>query len=231
MRRNLVAGAAFLVVLAVPMPASAERLVCESRNFERNYCATGQRISGVRLVHQRSRARCAEGRTWGYDNGGIWVTDGCSGEFEFKRSSSHRPPPARGRQIACASRNFEQQYCPSERRIVRARLIEQRSRAACAQGRSWGFDDRGIWVSAGCSGLFAVEEDRRRPPPRPVNSVECQSRDYRYAFCRVGPVIRRAWLDEQLSQSPCIEGDTWGLQPGGVWVDRGCSGVFAYDVR
>jgi hypothetical protein len=228
MRRNLLVGMAILAAAAAPSPASAERMFCESRNFERNYCAAGPRISSVRLVHQRSKASCIEGRTWGHDNGGVWVTKGCSGEFDFKRSGDDRPAPGRGRQIACASRNFERQYCPSERRIVHARLVEQRSRAACAKGRSWGYDDHGIWVSDGCNGLFAVEEDRRR---RSVNAVECESRDYQYAFCPVGPAIRRAWLDEQRSRSPCIEGDTWGLRAGGVWVDRGCSGVFAYEVR
>jgi hypothetical protein len=230
MRRNLLLATAFLVALGVSASASAERVFCESRNFERNYCSTGERISTVRLVHQRSKARCVEGRTWGHDNRGIWVTSGCSGEFDFKRSGGDRPR-GRGPQIACASRNFERQYCPSEHRIVHARLIEQRSRAACAQGRSWGFDDRGIWVSAGCNGLFAVEEDRRRPPPRFGNSVECESRDYRYAFCPVERTIRRAWLDEQRSRTPCVEGDTWGVRGGGLWVDKGCSGVFGYDTR
>jgi hypothetical protein len=230
MRRNLFLATAFLVALGVSFPTSAERASCESRNFERNYCSTGQRISSVRLVHQRSQSRCIEGRTWGHDSGGIWVTAGCSGEFDFKRSGD-RAASGRGRQIACASKDFQHQYCPSERRIVRARLIEQRSRATCAQGRSWGFDDNGIWVSEGCNGLFAVEEDRRRATPRSVNSVECRSHDYQYAFCPVGPTIHRAWLDEQRSRSPCIEGDTWGFRPGGLWVDKGCSGVFAYDVR
>lgn len=230
MRCNLFLVTAFLLAAGAAFSASAERISCESRNFERNYCSTGQRIASVRLVHQLSRARCIEGRSWGHDGGGIWVTAGCSGEFDFKRAASNRPPPGRGRQIACASRNFEQQYCPTERRIVRARLIEQRSRAACTQGRSWGFDRNGIWVSEGCNGLFAVEEDHRRGPPR-MHSIQCESRDYQYAFCSVGPAIRRAWLDDQRSRSPCIEGDTWGFQPGGVWVDRGCSGVFAYDLR
>jgi hypothetical protein len=227
MRKGLLLSAAFLLGLAVSSTASAERIVCESRNFERNYCVAGERISSVRLVHQRSRARCSEGRTWGYDNRGIWVTDGCSGEFDFKRAGGDR----RGRQIACASRNFEQQYCPSGgRRIARAWLVEQRSRAACVQGRSWGYDDNGIWVSSGCNGLFAVEEGRG-PGPRPVNAVECESRDYRYAFCPAGRPIRHAWLQEQRSRTVCIEGDNWGVWNGGIWVDNGCSGVFAYDMR
>jgi hypothetical protein len=107
-------------------------------------------------------------------------------------------------------------------------LIEQRSRASCVQGRSWGFQDDGIWVSAGCSGLFEVEERHRAPSG---NRVACESRDFRYAFCSVGPTIRRAWVQEQRSRSRCIEGETWGFQRNGVWVDKGCSALFAFEAR
>jgi hypothetical protein len=225
MRPNAVVALAFLVLLGASLPTSAARMSCESRNFQRNYCAAGQRIDNVRLVRQQSRSPCIQGRTWGYDRDGIWVTQGCSAEFDFSRSGGGGPGP--GRQIACASRDYQQQFCPSERRIARARLVEQRSRAACVQGRSWGFNDNGIWVSGGCSGLFAVEE-RRRPSG---NRVTCESRGYQRSVCDVGASIARAWLDEQRSQSPCILGESWGFQRGSIWVDRGCSGVFAFGVR
>jgi hypothetical protein len=197
---------------------------CESRNFERNYCSTGERIASARLVHQRSRSACDQGRTWGYDSRGIWVTKGCSAEFEYKRAGGER----RGREIACASSNYERRFCPSDRRIAGARLVEQRSRAACVQGRSWGFQDDGIWVSQGCNGLFAVEEGHRRPSG---NRVLCESRNFQYAFCSVGPPIRRAWIHEQRSRSRCEQGQTWGFERGGIWVDRGCSAVFAFEPR
>jgi len=218
---------AFLVLFGASFSASAARITCESRNFQRNYCSTGQRIASVRLVVQQSRSPCIQGRTWGYDSGGIWVTQGCSAEFDFRTSGGGAGP---GRQIACSSQNYQHRFCPTERRIVRARLIEQRSRAACVQGRSWGFQEDGIWVDDGCSGLFAVEE-RGRPTPPPGNRVACESRGFQYAFCGAGRRISRAWLDEQRSRSPCIQGESWGFQRGGVWVDKGCSGVFAFDAR
>ena len=222
---------AFLLLLGASFPASAARLWCESRDFHRNYCPTGQTIASARLVEQQSRAACIQGRTWGYDRGGIWVTQGCSGEFDFVRAGGSRPNPGPGHQIACNSSNFQQQFCPSNRRIVRAWLVEQRSRAACVQGRSWGFQERGIWVTSGCSGLFAVEERGGRPVPPPVTRVVCESRGFQQAFCPVRPLIARAWLDQQRSQSPCIEGQTWGFQRNGIWVNEGCSGVFAVEAR
>ena len=139
--------------------------------------------------------------------------------------------PGPGRQIACESRNFQQQFCPSDRRIVHAWMIEQRSRSACVQGRTWGFQEGGIWVSAGCNGLFAVDTGGRRPSPPPVNRVVCESRGFQQAFCPVRPLIARAWLDEQRSQSQCVQGQTWGFQRNGIWVEGGCSGVFAFETR
>jgi hypothetical protein len=53
----------------------------------------------------------------------------------------------------------------------------------------------------------------------------CESRNYQYAFCPTGSVSR-AQLVRQISQSPCIEGSTWGIQHNGIWVDGGCEGEF-----
>src|SRR6185436_13416250 len=37
--------------------------------------------SGVVLVSSFGSAPCLLGRTWGYEDTGIWVSDGCAGEF------------------------------------------------------------------------------------------------------------------------------------------------------
>jgi len=36
------------------------------------------------LVEQRSQSECVQGQTWGFQRNGIWVTDGCSGLFDFE---------------------------------------------------------------------------------------------------------------------------------------------------
>jgi hypothetical protein len=223
-----VLGAALL--LGSPATASAARISCESRDYHRNYCPTGS-ISSARLVVQQSRSACIQGQSWGYDRNGIWVTRGCSGEFEYRWANEPRPGPGPGRQILCESQNYKQQFCPSDRRIARAWLVEQRSRSECVQGRTWGYQDRGIWVSAGCSGLFAVDGRGRPPGPPPINAVVCESRGYQQAFCPVAPYIARAWLVEQRSQSECIQGQTWGFQRNGIWVNDGCSGLFDFETR
>lgn len=55
--------------------------------------------------------------------------------------------------------------------------------------------------------------------------VQCESRDFRYQSCPVD--WRDAVLVRQTSSSQCTKGRTWGVDRRGLWVDRGCAGVFA----
>lgn len=55
--------------------------------------------------------------------------------------------------------------------------------------------------------------------------VECRSQDYQYAEC--GAPFRHARLVEKMSDSDCIEGQTWGFRQGRIWVNHGCAGRFA----
>ena len=149
--------AVFAVLLAAPLSASAARISCESRDYHRNYCPAGGNIASARLVVQQSRSACIQGRTWGYDNRGIWVTQGGSGEFDFRWSREPTPTPGPGRPIACESRNYQEAFCPVRPLIARAWLDEQRSPTTCIQGETWGFQGNGIWVNGGCSGVFAFQ--------------------------------------------------------------------------
>jgi hypothetical protein len=56
------------------------RITCTSNPGEREHCAADT-TAGVALVRSIGTAPCLLGRTWGYDDTGIWVSDGCSGEF------------------------------------------------------------------------------------------------------------------------------------------------------
>src|SRR5262245_60374427 len=56
------------------------RISCASQPGERQHC-TADTSAGVALVNVSGAAPCLLGKTWGYDDTGIWVSDGCSGEF------------------------------------------------------------------------------------------------------------------------------------------------------
>lgn len=59
---------------------AADTIVCESKDGQRQLCPADT-SAGVALVRSTGTAPCLLGRTWGYDNTGIWVSDGCGGEF------------------------------------------------------------------------------------------------------------------------------------------------------
>jgi Protein of unknown function (DUF3011) len=67
----------------------AATVSCASRPGEREHCAADT-SSGVALVRSSGEAPCLLGKTWGYDDTGVWVSDGCSGEFVTGRSTQER---------------------------------------------------------------------------------------------------------------------------------------------
>ncbi|XWK67344.1 DUF3011 domain-containing protein [Tunturiibacter gelidiferens] len=58
-------------------------------------------------------------------------------------------------------------------------------------------------------------------PPR----ITCSSDDGRRNWCDIGP-SRDVRMARQISGSPCIQDDTWGVDRRGLWVDRGCRAEF-----
>lgn len=139
---------------------------CESRDYGDNYCPINTR-GGVRLINQVSKSACYEGESWGYDRRGIWVTNGCEGEFAVggggrydgggpRGGGGYDGPRRGGRVIVCESRDYRYNYCP-----VRVRrdvdMINQISSTECRQGRTWGYDRNGIWVDRGCGAEFSVD--------------------------------------------------------------------------
>src|SRR5437016_4688838 len=79
--------ATLAAITLLPLPAYARYTIsCSSNNYRYQYC--GANTDGyARLLNQQSRAACIRGRTWGFDNGGVWVNNGCSAQFEVGGSS------------------------------------------------------------------------------------------------------------------------------------------------
>jgi Protein of unknown function (DUF3011) len=136
--------------------------------------------------------------------------------------------------ITCSSDNGGRNYCDADTRngVV---LINQLSQSRCVQGRTWGFDRRGIWVDRGCRAEFALGRGGNRPG-RPgsgygngygnnVQVITCASENGKRNWCP-NDDNGRVRLVKQRSDSPCREGYSWGTAPGSVWVDRGCRADF-----
>jgi hypothetical protein len=147
----------------VPNPAAAQgqdtrynptRITCSSNNGNRTFCDVDTR-GGVRLVRQVGGSSCQQGSTWGYDQRGVWVDQGCSGEFEVSSGNQGNGPTQTSNLITCRSGNGQRVYCEADT-TGGVRLTRQISDYPCQQGATWGFDTRGIWVDQGCGAEFDV---------------------------------------------------------------------------
>ncbi len=68
------------------------RVTCMASGAERTYCG-GDTSAGVLLIKSDGPAECLLGRTWGYDERGVWVKDGCNGEFAFSAPAQQVATP------------------------------------------------------------------------------------------------------------------------------------------
>ena len=69
-----------LAALPPGLTAQAATVTCSSKPGERQQCAADT-SGGVALLRSTGAAACLLGKTWGYDNASVWVSDGCGGEF------------------------------------------------------------------------------------------------------------------------------------------------------
>jgi hypothetical protein len=148
--------------------------------MRRHYCSADTR-GGVQLVRQRSDAACIQGRTWGIDRGGVWVDRGCRADFAVGANNygyggypnggygypngGYGGYPSSGgyggygsgygQTFSCSSDDMRRHYCGVDT-SGGVQIVRQRSDASCIQGRTWGYDRRGVWVDRGCRADFTT---------------------------------------------------------------------------
>ncbi len=145
--------------------------------------------------------------------------------------------------VTCASDDGRRHYCAvNTGRGVQ--MVKQRSGSPCIQGQTWGYDQRGIWVDRGCRAEFALGGgggnwngpgngggNWNGPGPGPGSQVvTCSSNDGRRNRCSAN-TSGGVQMVNQRSGSPCVQGQTWGYDRRGIWVDRGCRADFAVGRR
>ena len=55
-------------------------ITCTSTKGQRQVCKADT-AAGVALLRSTGESNCLLGNTWGYDSAGVWVSDGCGGDF------------------------------------------------------------------------------------------------------------------------------------------------------
>lgn len=249
MIRHLSVAAAF--VLAIPAahaqyyPGQGQGqggvVRCESTKGRTTQCPVDTRY-GLRLARQLSDSACIEGRTWGTNRGGVWVSGGCRADFamgdgrygnDYGNGYGNGYGQGGGSRFVCESRDGRQNYC-AVNGGGRVRVYRQISDSRCDEGRTWGQDRRGVWVSGGCRAEFVTTGYGGGWNGQGGNwnggngygqTFRCESNDGRQNFCNVD-TRGGVRLVRRLSDSACIEGRTWGANRSGVWVSQGCRAEF-----
>ena len=222
-------------------------IVCESVNGKRKHCSANTR-GGVILTRRLSDSACDYKNDWDYDKNGVWVRHGCRAEFRVRDANvagitSPPPLPMGQSMVVCESKNGRRQHCSADTRFG-ASLYRQTSESSCIFNSTWGFDSKGVWVTSGCRGEFAVNTLIPQttvivqPPPRVIvqepvqivtttaNLVKCESINNGFERCSADTRFG-ASLSRQFSDNSCVFNSTWGFDGQGIWVKNGCRGEFA----
>lgn len=156
---------------------------------------------------------------------GIAFGTACVASSPTASASAFQPGYGGGPRITCSSNDGRRNWCDIGR-ARDAQLVRQISGSACVRNRTWGVDQRGLWVDQGCRAEFVIGGRPGPPPPPPPQVVTCSSNDGRRNWCDVGN-RRDIRLRRQISGSACIQGSTWGTDRRGIWVDKGCRAEFS----
>jgi len=91
-----------LLLLSLVLSTSAQQnstqitvssvITCVSTIDQRQHCPANTN-AGVVIVRQSSETNCLLGRNWGYDAQGVWVSEGCGGEFATGNTSRSAAVP------------------------------------------------------------------------------------------------------------------------------------------
>ncbi|MBS0226243.1 MAG: DUF3011 domain-containing protein [Proteobacteria bacterium] len=202
---------------AAVVPAPRGLVVCESWQSRWAHCDADV-TQTIRLARQRTNdAQCIRSQTWGVDATGIWVSSGCRGEFQVGEVANSGAPV---RTIRCDSINGGRNICAVDtgRGVV---LMKQLSNLGCSKGKTWDYDDDGVWVSRGCRGIFTIDVD----PAKTGHVLRCESIHGKENICPL-PAGAHVRVQEQRSSAPCVEGKNWDVRNDGLHVSHGCRADF-----
>ena len=58
------------------------------------------------------------------------------------------------------------------------------------------------------------------------STITCESNNGNRQYCGGGFTPNQVTMQRQVSGSPCVRNQSWGVDRQGLWVDRGCRAVF-----
>lgn len=215
---------------------SSGRVVhCVATASGRTYCGD----SHSRYVMAGTRdPDCIQGQTWGTDERGVWVSGNCSADFNASPydndvntstevNHTHHLDSS-GQLVHCVATATGRTYCGDSHSHL---TMSGSPDPACVEGRTWGRDERGVWVSSGCNADFSVSD-----PGTETSHSHYVDSSGRLIHC-VASASGRTYCGESHAHyvmagtrdPDCVEGQNWGFDDRGVWVSGTCNADFTMD--
>ena len=129
---------------------------CVSTESGRTYCGEPHHRY---VIVGTAPAECVRGKTWDFDDRGVWVSSGCRADFTVEAdevTSRSTYVSDSGRVVHCVSTESGRTYCGAYHAHY---VISGTPDPVCVEGRTWGVDKHGIWVTGGCKGDFTYDDD------------------------------------------------------------------------
>jgi len=136
--------------------------------------------------------------------------------------------------VVCESRDGRRHRCAADTlgQITLGRQLTRRSN--CVEGRTWGYDSKGIWVDRGCRAEFLIDDNggtyRDRGPSQAMRTLVCESNGSQRTYCRADARFG-VQLTRQISRTNCVLDRNWGSDQNGIWVSNGCRAEFSLNTR
>ena len=154
-RTILLAGAVALLASGFPHAAPAQTAAvappatvsCAASGNARQHCAADT-SGGIALMRATGTAPCLLGRNWGYDDQGVWVAEGCGGEFMLGQSTRLHPPPTTEPLAAAAPAPADTAATETESPMTAAGDTEVLGKPT-ARVETWGVYDPGVGFLVG----------------------------------------------------------------------------------
>lgn len=132
------------------------RVTCESVSNQYRECRTNFR-GPAQLYRKISSSSCDLNRDWGTRSGYVWVRNGCRAEFYDSYGNGNGNGWGDSNYtVTCTSDGSDFKTCYWDHRYGSPRVVRQISKKACISGRTWGYDNRGLWVNDGCRAVFGT---------------------------------------------------------------------------
>jgi hypothetical protein len=133
---------------------------CVSTESGRSYCGKPHMHY---VIAGEAPSTCIEGRTWGVDDRGVWVTGGCVADFNASPATTTKrvttttttTETTHAGVVHCVATN-DRTYCGQAHHRYE---IVGTAPSTCVENSTWGVDDRGVWVTTECQADFRVVPD------------------------------------------------------------------------